>query len=281
MKVLVFGATGQVGNALRAYDGVVALARSDADLTEPEACAARIMDTDADTIINAAAYTAVDKAETDAEAAFVINAKAPIRMAEAAAARGLPFLTISTDYVFGGEGTAPYEPSAPTRPINVYGQSKLAGEDGVRAAGGRHVILRTSWVFSAHGNNFVKTMLRLGKTRPHLSVVDDQIGGPTAATDIAACLMQMAGQLRDGAQGGTYHFSGAPDVSWAGFAQEIFRQAGRDVSVTPIPTSDYPTPAQRPLNSCLDCRSLFDDFAIARPDWRISLARVLQQLGRD
>ncbi len=281
MKVLVFGATGQVAMALQQHEGVTALGRAAADLTDPAACADIIGSCDADAVINAAAYTAVDQAESDQETAFAVNAVAPARMAKAAAQRDIPFLTISTDYVFDGAGTKPHGPADRMAPLNVYGRSKAEGEDGVRAAGGRHVVLRTSWVFSEHGKNFVKTMLQLAATRDHLTIVDDQIGGPTAAHDIADTLMHMARQMvGEKTNGGTYHLSGTPDASWADFAREIFRQAGHDVRVSPIATADYPTPAQRPLNSRLDCQSLFDDFGISQPDWRASLSRVLTALGK-
>ncbi|SFS19561.1 dTDP-4-dehydrorhamnose reductase [Yoonia litorea] len=279
MNVLVFGANGQLGRALQSKDGVTALNRQQADLLNPELCKRIIEKTTADAIINAAAYTGVDAAETDRDTAYAINAIAPAAIATAAAARDIPFLTVSTDYVFCGDGDTPWKPDAPTAPINIYGASKAAGEKAVRAMGGRHVILRTSWVFSSHGNNFVKTMLQLSETRDTLSIVGDQIGGPTAAHDIADCLLSMAAQMTEGATGGTYHFSGKPDVSWADFANEVFRQTGREIQVTPIPTSDYPTPAARPRNSRLDCGSLYADFGISRPDWRKSLSHVLTDLG--
>ena len=233
-------------------------------------------------MINAAAYTAVDRAETDAAAAQALNAEAPARMAAAAAARGIPFLHVSTDYVFDGTGTAPWTPAAPTGPLGVYGRTKRAGEIGVAAAGGCFAILRTSWVFSAHGGNFVKTMLRLGQSRDRLDVVDDQIGGPTAAADIAEALLRMAEALTGG-QGrpGVYHFAGAPETSWAGFAREIFRQAGLGVAVNDIPTKRFRPipPARRPLNSRLDCSATETVFGISRPDWRVSLAAVLNELN--
>lgn len=283
MMLLVFGATGQVARELARHvpqgAHLHALDRAAADLGDPQACARIVRDCDADVIVNAAAYTAVDRAEADEDAATVINAAAPTAMAQAAAKKGVPFLHISTDYVFDGTGTEPFTPDAATGPLGVYGRSKLAGENGIRGAGGVHVILRTAWVFSAHGNNFVKTMLRLGAERPTLSVVGDQIGGPTAAADIAAALMGIAQQLHAGkGQGGTYHFSGAPDVSWADFAREIFAQAGLACVVKDIPTSDYPTPARRPPNSKLDCSSLATAFGISRPDWRRGLAQVLAEL---
>ena len=279
MRILVFGETGQIARELARRAPVTALGRDAADLSHPEACAAAILASDADVVINAAAYTAVDRAETEEALATIINGDAPSAMARAAAAKGVPFLHVSTDYVFDGSGETPWKPDDPVGPLGAYGRSKLAGERGVRAAGGRHAILRTSWVFSAHGANFVRTMLRLGRGRDALRVVDDQTGGPTAAGDIAAALLAMARALHDGAPGGTYHFAGAPDVTWAGFARGIFARAGLEVAVTGIPSSDYPTPARRPANSRLDCAALEADFGIPRPDWRAGLDRVLAELA--
>jgi dTDP-4-dehydrorhamnose reductase len=284
VKALIFGQTGQVATELQRHCPpgwtAKALGRAAADLADPAACAALIAATDADAVINAAAYTAVDQAEEEEAIATLINGAAPAAMAQAAAARGVPFLHISTDYVFDGSGQAPWPPDAPTAPLGAYGRSKLAGEEGVRAAAGNHAILRTSWVFSAHGGNFVKTMLRLGAERESLNIVADQIGGPTAAGDIAAALWRMADALARGqGRAGTYHFAGQPDVSWAGFAREIFAQAGIDCTVNDIPSSAYPTPARRPANSRLDCRALEQAFGIARPDWRIALRAVLAELA--
>jgi dTDP-4-dehydrorhamnose reductase len=285
MKVLVFGKTGQVAMELQRLAGrsedimLTALSRDQADLSDPAACAAIIASCDADVVINAAAYTAVDRAEQDEDLATVINGDAPEAMAQAAAERHIPFLHISTDYVFDGAGDQPFAPDAIPAPLGAYGRSKLAGETGVRAAGGPHAILRTSWVFSAHGGNFVKTMLRLGAERGQLNIVADQTGGPTAARDIAAALLRMAEAFYRGqARSGTYHFAGAPDISWAGFAREIFVRAGLDTEVTDIATSDYPTAAKRPRNSRLDCKSLAQVFGIERPDWRAALRDVLHEL---
>lgn len=279
MKLLVFGRTGQVATELQARATVTALGRDQADLSDPDACAAFIRTADADAVINAAAYTAVDRAEDEEELATVINGRAPAAMARACAARGLPFVHISTDYVFDGSGTRPWRPDDPTGPLGAYGRSKLAGEQGILAAGGRFAILRTSWVFSAHGANFVKTMLRLSETRDHLTIVADQVGGPTAAGDIAdACLALAHGLRLDQGEGGIFHFSGKPDVSWADFAREIFAQSGQAVTVENIPSSDFPTKAARPGNSRLDCTALKHQFGIVRPDWRASLAHVLREL---
>lgn len=280
MRVLVFGKTGQVARELQRYVGVTALSRTDADLSDPVACAAIIAETEADAIINAAAYTDVDAAETDTNVAFRVNAETPTAMAKAAAKRALPFLHISTDYVFDGLGTRAWVEDDPTGPLGVYGASKLAGEDGVRAAGGPHVILRTSWVVSAHGSNFVKTMLRLGAERDSLTIVSDQVGGPTCACDVAAALMEMAQQLRkDPGKSGIYHFAGTLDVSWADLAREIYVQAGIDCAVIDIPSSAYPTPAKRPRNSRLNCTKLAINFGLSRPDWRIGLGGILRDLG--
>ncbi|MFK7942341.1 MAG: dTDP-4-dehydrorhamnose reductase [Paracoccaceae bacterium] len=289
MKLLVIGKVGQLGTELArqcpADWHMTSLDLPEIDLTKPEDAAARISDTEADLVINATAYTAEDKAEEEEALARAVNADAPGAMARAAAARGIPFLHVSTDYVYDGLGEVAFRPDAPTGPLNVYGRTKLAGDEAVMTAGGAHAVLRTSWVFSAHGGNFVKTMLRLGKEREKLTIVADQIGGPTAAGDIAGALLTMArafgeGQgASNGGQSGIYHFSGAPDVSWADFAREIFAQAKVSCTVEDIPTTAYPTPAARPLNSRLDCATTEMAFGIARPDWRQSLAAVLKELG--
>jgi dTDP-4-dehydrorhamnose reductase len=287
MKALIFGTSGQLGIELarRAPEGVTvaALGRDRADLTDPAACAAAIEATDADMIINAAAYTAVDQAESDRDTAFLVNAEAPGAMARAAATRGLPFLHVSTDYVFDGSGTRPWAENDPVAPLGVYGESKLAGERAVAAAGGGHVILRTAWVFSAHGKNFLKTMLRVGAGRDGLSVVDDQRGGPTAASDIADALWTITAAFQNGkGQSGIFHFAGTPSVSWADFAEAIFAQASspKKPQIKRIPTSDYPTPAKRPANSTLDCSRIRAVYGIEQPDWRKSLAYVIGELER-
>jgi dTDP-4-dehydrorhamnose reductase len=279
MKLLVFGKTGQVARELqRLAPDALYLGRDEADLLNPAACAAAITASDADAIINAAAWTAVDKAETEEAAATTVNGEAPTAMANASAAKGLPFLHISTDYVFDGTGDQPFTPDHPTGPLGAYGRSKLVGEQGVRAANGNHLILRTSWVVSAHGANFVKTMLRLGKDRDSLNVVADQIGGPTPAAAIADALLTAAKAMTQGAQGGTHHFSGTPDTSWATFARAIMAEAGHPCRINDIPTAEYPTPAKRPLNSRLDCRALTQAFGIPRPDWREGLKVIVREL---
>ena len=283
MKILVFGHSGQVATELRALDSddlqITALARADADLTDPAACAAAINAHAPDAVINAAAYTSVDKAESDAEAAQIINADAPAAMARACAARDIPVVSISTDYVFSGVGNTPWEPAEPTDPQSVYGRTKRDGEVAIVKAGGRYAVLRTSWVVSAHGNNFVKTMLRLGAEREALTIVADQIGGPTGAAEIAqACITIAKTLVTDPKKSGIYHFSGAPDTSWADFARVIFDAAKIPCAVTGIPSSDYPTPAKRPLNSRLDCTATEISLGISRADWRESLTYILAQL---
>ena len=281
MRLLVFGESGQVARELaRLAPEAVYLARDAADLTDPEACAAMIRAHGPAAVINAAAYTAVDRAETEEALAHTINAEAPGAMARECAALGIPLVHVSTDYVFDGAGEAPRAEDAPTAPLGVYGQTKLEGERAIAAAGGQWAVLRTSWVFSAHGNNFVRTMRRLGAERDRLTIVADQIGGPTPAADIAAALLTMAQAMRaDPSRGGIYHFAGAPEVSWAGFAREIFARSGLAPEVQDIPTSAYPTPARRPLNSRLDCTAIARDFGIARPDWRRGLDRVITELN--
>ncbi len=281
MTLLVFGATGQLARELaRLLPAAGFLSRAEADLSRPEACAAAIAARAPGAVINAAAYTAVDRAEAEEALATRINAEAPAAMARECARRGIPLVQVSTDYVFDGSGTRPRAPGDTTAPLNAYGRSKLAGEEGVRAAGGAHAILRTAWVFSAHGANFVKTMLRLAEEREHLRIVADQTGGPTPAAALAAACVDIAEQLtRDPGKSGTYHLSGAPEVSWAAFAREIFRLSGRRVTVEDIPTAGYPTPAARPLNARLDCSATEAVFGIARPDWRAGLAAVLRELG--
>ena len=279
MTILVFGKTGQVARELIRARDVTAVGRDDADLSDPAACAALVRSLAPDAVINAAAFTDVDGAEAQQALATVINGDAPGAMARAATQLGIPFVHISTDYVFDGAGNVPWRPADPTSPIGAYGRSKLAGEQAVAAAGGAFAILRTSWVFSAHGTNFVKTMLRRGRERDQLSVVTDQIGGPTPAAAVASALLQMADGVSDGGRSGIYHFAGTPCLSWAGFAKEIFAQAGLSVEVQGIKSSAYPTPARRPANSRLDCRDIARVFGIQPPDWRAALALVLTDLG--
>ena len=279
LLILVFGKTGQVARELQQLGTVMVLGREEANLSDPQTCAAAIKHHVPDAVVNAAAYTAVDKAEDEEAIATVINGDAPKAMAKACAELGIPFVHISTDYVFEGTGQAPWRPQDQTAPQNAYGRSKLAGETGIADSGGTYAILRTSWVVSAHGTNFIKTMLRLSETRDALNIVGDQIGGPTPARDIAMACLQIAAQLiQDPSKSGTYHFSGAPDMSWADFAKAIFDQSGKSVAVTHIPTTDYPTPAQRPLNSRMDCTATKRVFGIERPDWVNGLKTILDDL---
>ena len=279
--LLIFGRTGQVALELaRLAPDARFLGRDEADLANPAACAASILAARPAAVINAAAYTAVDRAESDQGTARLVNAEAPGAMAKACAELGIPLVHVSTDYVFDGSGAAARAENAPTGPLGVYGQTKLDGERLIAAAGGQWAVMRTSWVFSAHGTNFVRTMRRLGAERGRLTIVADQVGGPTPAADIAAALLAMArAMIADPSKGGTYHFAGAPDVSWADFAREIFARSGLSPQVVDIPTSAYPTPARRPLNSRLDCSAISRDFGIPRPDWREGLDRVIQELS--
>ena len=280
MRVLVFGRSGQVARALAeagaaAGDDVTCLGRDAADLMAPGAAAAAIREAAPGAVINAAAWTDVDGAETAEADAMRLNGDAPGEMARACADLDLPFVHVSTDYVFDGRGQAPFAPGDPVAPLGAYGRTKLAGEEAARAAGGAHAILRTSWVVSPHGRNFLTTMLRVGADRDRLTVVEDQVGGPTPADAIADACLTVARALATGAPSGTHHLSGAPDVSWAGFARAIFEAAGLEVEVAGIPSADWPTPAERPANSRLDCATLRAAFGIERPDWRAALPAMI------
>lgn len=278
--ILVFGRNGQVGHELAKLDGVWALNRAEADLSDPEACAKQILNHRPIAVINAAAYTAVDNAETEEDLATLINALAPASMANACRDLSIPFVHISTEYVFDGSGQAPHIPDATTNPVNAYGRSKQVGEDRIMRSGAVIAILRTSWVLSAHGSNFVKSMVRASQDRSELSVVDDQIGGPTPAACIAKACFKIAHDLViDPSKQGIYHLSGQPDVSWFEFAKTIFECTGREIELTAIQTSEYPTPAKRPANSRLDCASTKLTFDIDRPIWKNDLKEILQDLG--
>lgn len=280
MSILVFGETGQVARELAGQGGVTCVGRDAADLADPAGCAAMIRDRRPIAVINAAAYTAVDRAEEEEALATVINGDSPGAMARECAALSIPFVHISTDYVFDGSGDAPWRPDDATGPLGAYGRSKLAGERAVAAAGGTWAVLRTSWVVSAHGANFVKTMLRLGAERDVLRVVADQVGGPTPARDIAAACLRVAETLIAAPdKGGLYHFAGSPDVSWAGFARAIMEAAGRNCRIEEVGSAEYPTPAARPANSRLDCSRFETVFDMKRPDWRVGLQAILKDLG--
>ena len=293
MTVLLFGGNGQVGHelrrSLRPLGDVVVTTRSGelpegvrcevADFDRPDTLADLVERVAPAIVVNAAAYTAVDKAEDDADAAFRTNAEAPGVLARACATRDIPFVHYSTDYVFDGQGSRPYREDDPTAPLGVYGASKLAGEDAVRSVGGRHLILRTAWVYGRHGHNFMKTMLRLGADRDELRVVADQVGTPTPAALIADVTTELLG-LRD-APSGTFHLTPRGETSWHGFAEAVFEEAlargmiSRAPKVIPIATSEYPTRARRPAYSCLDIGKVEAHVGRRLPEWSDSLRRVL------
>jgi len=282
MKIAVFGKTGQVATELQ---GIVSgqhelqvYGRDEVDFSDPEKVAELAASLDVDAVINAVAYTAVDRAEDQTDLADTVNGTSVGALAKACAKSGKPLVHISTDYVFDGRGQNPWETDHQTSPINAYGASKLIGEKMIAALDMKSAVMRTSWVFSVHGNNFVKTMLRLGTERDALAIVADQIGGPTSARSIAKACLKLAESLYAGGPSGVYHFSGGPDVSWADFAREIFAQAGLAIDVKDIPSSDFPTPAKRPGNSRLECSAIKRDHDIDRPDWHADLKDVLQEL---
>jgi dTDP-4-dehydrorhamnose reductase len=285
MKVLLLGQHGQVSQELqRTLQGtseLTVLGHVQLDLAQPELIRQHVLRLRPALIINAAAHTAVDQAESEPERAFAINATAPGILAEAAAELGAPLLHYSTDYVFDGRKAEPYCESDATHPLSVYGHSKLAGEQAIQAVGGMHLVLRTSWVYSLHGKNFLLTMQRLLQERENLSVVDDQIGAPTWAGTIAQATAQLVEQWRSGQAGpwGVYHLSAQGETSWFGFASAIaahLRSQGKSVAaLQPIPSSAYPTPAQRPLNSRLACDRLQQDWQIQLPNWQTALEQCL------
>jgi len=285
MKIVVFGAGGQIGREVcRAAwppgDTILPLDRRAVDITKSAAVGALLTQETPDLAINLAAYTAVDRAESEPDQAWAANCAGAAHIAAACGENATPLIHLSTDYVFDGRKTGPYREDDAVGPIGVYGSSKEAGERAVRAALAQHVILRTAWVFGAHGANFVKTMLRLAAQRPALRVVADQRGCPTPAADIAAALTVVAGQIeRGGARWGTYHFAGDIPISWHGFAEAIFDLAATRPEVEPITTDQYPTPAQRPMNSVLDCRKIHDVFRISAPSWRKGLASVIREIS--
>ncbi|MEL7460348.1 MAG: dTDP-4-dehydrorhamnose reductase [Pseudomonadota bacterium] len=284
MKIAVFGGSGQVATELRRRvpDGtkIEVFNRAVADFETPDQVFDVARGLKADAAINAVAYTAVDKAEDEPDRAETVNGASVAALLNGCAQASVPLVHISTDYVFDGTGTDPWTPEDKTAPIGAYGKSKLIGEAAfAQLAAHPGVVLRTSWVFSAHGGNFVKTMLKYGAEREVMRVVDDQIGGPTPAADIADACYKIAAALKDGAPGGIHHFAGAPDISWAGFAEGIFAASGMATKVEKIPASEYPTPAARPANSRLDCSSLTETYGISRPDWRSGLKDVLKELG--
>ena len=293
MRVLITGCYGQVGHCLtqqladKESTTVLALDREQLDITNQDAVNASVDDFKPTIIINAAAHTAVDKAEDEVDLSYAINRDGPSYLAKAAQRVGAAMLHISTDYVFEGNKVGEYDERDATHPQGVYGESKLAGEIAVAEACDKHIILRTAWVFGENGNNFVKTMLRLGSTRDELSIVGDQFGGPTYAGDIANALIEIAKRITEGesVEYGVYHYSGLPHVSWFDFADAIFDTAlkqkviSNKPSLTSITTEQYPTPAKRPSNSCLNTNKIIDAFSIEASDWQAALKNIQAYTG--
>ncbi|PJK09202.1 dTDP-4-dehydrorhamnose reductase [Lysobacteraceae bacterium NML120232] len=291
MKILLLGGNGQVGTecrrALAGLGELVVATRSGehgavADFAAPQTLRTLVQATAPDVVVNAAAYTAVDKAESERDLAFLVNAESPRVLAEACQAQGAYLLHYSTDYVFDGQGSQPYRPEDATAPLGIYGESKLAGELAIRASGCAHAILRTAWVYAHHGKNFLRTMLRLAAERDELRVVADQYGTPTPAAliaDVSAQILAKPVRLT-----GTWHLTPTGHTTWHGFAEAIVEGAvaqgllGKKIPVVPIGTADFPTPARRPAYSVLDVTRLQQDFALTLPDWRSGLQQVLQQL---
>lgn len=294
MKILLLGKNGQVGwqlqRALAPLGEIVALERKDAggDLADPQGMAAAVRAAKPQVIVNAAAYTAVDKAESEPQLARLINTEAPAALAREAAASGALLVHYSTDYVFDGSGSAPWQESDATGPLNVYGATKLAGEQAIAASGCAHLTFRTSWVYAAHGDNFIKTMLRLAATRERLTVIDDQKGAPTGAELIADVTAHAISQtLQQPAKAGLYHLTAAGEASWFDYAQYVLalaRQARPQGvktaagGVQPIASSQYPAAARRPLNSRLDTRRLQAAFGLQMPPWQQGVTRVLREI---
>ena len=288
-KIMVLGPTGQVGREVIRVaplwgHKIIPIGRDKLDLRSSDG-ALRIMErTQPDIVINAAAYTAVDAAEADPETAYAVNRDAPGALASACAAQNVPLLHLSTDYVFDGRAHNPYRETDAVAPLGVYGQSKYEGEILVRERWAKHVIVRTAWVYAAHGRNFVRTMLRLGRERPTLRVVDDQRGAPTSANAIADTLHRIVGQITGSSSQnwGLYHFTAAGETTWFGLARAIFEGVrpwyGPCPELEPIATIDYPTPARRPAYSVLDCDSIATSFGIDRQPWQKLLSDVLHEL---
>jgi dTDP-4-dehydrorhamnose reductase len=292
MRIAVTGRGGQLASAMLEQAArtpeiaLLAFVRSAVDLTRPEGILPALRSVQPDVVVNAAAYTAVDQAESEPDVAMAVNGIGAGAVAEAAAILGIPVVQISTDYVFDGLKASPYVESDATSPLNAYGRSKLAGEHAVARATTNHAILRTAWVYAAEGRNFVKTMLRLGAERDELRVVADQRGAPGYAPDLAEAVLSVCRNLvtrpTDTTLRGTFHMAGAGETTWAGFAEAIFDGAGQRggpaCRVTQITTADYPTPAKRPANALLDCRKLAERHGVLLPPWQDGLARCLERL---
>lgn len=283
MKILVIGRHGQLARSLaeRGGEEVLLAGRPALDLATPKSAHDAIVAARPDLVVNAAAFTAVDLAETQEELAMRINAAAAGEVATAANDVGVPVIHISTDYVFDGRATAPYIETAATSPLGAYGRTKLAGEDAVRAANPHHLILRTSWLFSPFGKNFVRTMVELGGTRESLNVVGDQFGNPTSALDLADAILTVARRWASGNRTGlgqTCHVAGSGIASWFDLAAAVQQEAGTGTTVTPIATADWPTPAARPAYSALDSGKFARDFGHVMPDWRASLGPIVARL---
>ncbi len=278
--ILVTGITGQLGYDVakeleRRGENFIGTTRKELDLSKPEEVKNFIIEKKPSTVIHCAAYTAVDKAESEAELALTVNGLATRKIAEACREVGAKMLYVSTDYVFGGDGETPYEISDEKAPQNIYGKSKLLGEDSVIALLREYFIVRISWVFGSNGKNFVKTMLNFDKRRKKISVVDDQVGSPTYTADVAPLLVDMIQSDKYG----IYHATNEGFCSWAEFAEEIFKQAGREITVEKIPTSDYPTPAKRPFNSRLSKKTLDEAGFNRLPSWQDAVTRFLKEIN--
>lgn len=285
MRILISGRSGQVSRELQhrlaPLGELLVLGRDRLDLAQPERIRQQVRSLRPDLIINAAAYTAVDEAESEQQTAFAINAVAPGIFAEEALALDIPLIHYSTDYVFDGSKVGPYSEEDTPNPLSVYGRSKLAGERAITAVSGKHLILRTSWVYSTHGRNFLLTMQRLLQEKSELCVVDDQIGAPTWAGTVANSTGSLIGRWQSGnaVKWGTYHLTAQGETSWFGFAQaigEALRREGKTCAkLIPIAASEYPTAATRPLNSRLDCSRLMRDWGVCQPDWQSALRECL------